>query len=143
MADIVHHLKINAPASQVFEGISTPTGLDAWWTKRSSGKPKEGAEYGLGFGPDCDWRATVSRCIPNVEFELSVTDAHEDWLGTRVGFVLQERGGSTEVRFYHLGWPEPGDHYQTSCFCWAMYLRLLRRYIETGEVVPYEKRLDA
>jgi hypothetical protein len=33
-------------------------------------------------------------------------------------------------------------HYRTSSFCWAMYLRLLKRYVEHGEVVPYEKRLD-
>jgi len=31
----------------------------------------------------------------------------------------------------------------TSCYCWAMYLRLLARHVERGEVVPYEARLDA
>ena len=34
-------------------------------------------------------------------------------------------------------------HYRTSAFCWAMYLRLLKKYVETGEVVPYERRLEA
>jgi len=30
-----------------------------------------------------------------------------------------------------------------SCYCWAMYLRIMRRYLEHGESVPYERRLDA
>jgi hypothetical protein len=29
-----------------------------------------------------------------------------------------------------------------SCFCWAMYLRILRRHLEYGEEVEYERRLD-
>src|SRR5262249_26073532 len=119
--------------------ISTPTGLDTWWTSRASGEPKEGAEYELWFGPDFDWRAVVSRCVPQTEFELELTDVHQDWLRTRVGFVLEEKDGATYVRFHHTGWPEANDHYQGSCYCWAMYLRLLKRYVERGEVVPYEK----
>jgi hypothetical protein len=34
------------------------------------------------------------------------------------------------------------DHFRISCYCWPMYLRLLRRHIEHGEVVPYADRLD-
>ncbi len=143
MADIVHHFPIKASAGQVFQAISTPTGLDTWWTNRSSGEPKPGAQYELWFGPDYDWRAVVSRCIPETEFELQLTNAHGDWRGTRVGFLLEEKDGATNVRLHHTGWPEANDHYQTSCYCWAMYLRLLKRYVETGEVVPYDNRLDA
>jgi Activator of Hsp90 ATPase homolog 1-like protein len=29
-----------------------------------------------------------------------------------------------------------------SSYCWAMYLRILKRYVEFGEEVPYEKRLQ-
>ena len=48
----------------------------------------------------------------------------------------------TQVRFRHVGWPSTNDHYRISCYCWAAYLRILRRYLEHGERVPYEKRLD-
>jgi uncharacterized protein YndB with AHSA1/START domain len=143
MADVLHHLPIKATPRQVFEAVATPDGLDAWWTKSSSGRPEEGAEYDLGFGPDYDWRARVTRCIPDKEFEFELTSAEDDWLGTRVGFVLDGTGDVTQVRFHHSGWPEANEHYHVSCYCWAMYLRLLRRYVEHGEVVPYEDRLDA
>lgn len=143
MADIFHDFPVNASLQRVFEAVSTPAGLDKWWTKRSSGEPREGAEYELWFGPEYDWRAVVSRRVPHTEFELKVTRSDQDWLGTRVGFILNERDGVTQVQFHHSGWPSANDHYRVSCFCWAMYLRLLKRYIEGGEVVPYEERLDA
>ncbi len=66
MPDIYSDFPIKVPAADVFRVVSTPAGLDQWWTKRSAGTPKMGAEY----------------------------------------------------------------------------LRILRRYLEHGETVPYEQRLD-
>lgn len=143
MPDIFHHFPIRASARQVFRAVSTPADLDAWWTKRCSGEPAPGSRYELWFGPQFDWRAVVSLCVPDAEFELQITSADQDWLGTRVGFALTEKDGATQVRFHHTGWPRDNDHYRVSNFCWAMYLRLLKRYVETGEAVPYDERLDA
>ena len=142
MPNIFHQFPISASSQKVFQAVSTPVGLDAWWTRDSAGRPEEGAEYQLGFGPQYDWRAVVSRCMPNREFELKLVQAEKDWLGTRVGFVLSEDGAVTNVSFHHLGWPESNEHYRISCYCWAMYLRLLKRYVELGEMVRYEDRLD-
>jgi uncharacterized protein YndB with AHSA1/START domain len=142
MADILNDFPIRTSRHDVFRAVSTPEGLDTWWTKRSSGEPKEGAEYELWFGPEYDWRARVTRCVPDREFELEMVRADEDWSGTRVGFRLEPRNGSTWVQFYHVGWPAANEHHRISCHCWAMYLRVLRRALEHGESVPYEDRLD-
>ena len=143
MPDIFHDFLVKAPATKVFEAASTPLGMAQWWTKRSAGEAKEGAEYELWFGPQYDWRAKVTRCIPGSAFELEITRADQDWMGTRVGFRLEEKNGNTSTHFYHTGWPKENDQWRISCYCWAMYLRILRRYVEHGEFVPYEKRLDA
>lgn len=142
MADIFNDFPIKASAGQVFQALSSPTGLDNWWTLTSSGRPQEGTDYELGFGSGYDWRAVVSRCLPDREFELELVSADEDWTGTRIGFALDEADGITHVRFHHTGWPQSNEHYRVSCYCWSMYLRLLRRYVELGEVVPYTDRLD-
>ncbi len=142
MADIFHDLPIKAPLERVFRAVSTPQGLDTWWTKRSKGKPQEGAEYELWFGPEYDWRARVSRCAPNSDFELEMVRADNDWVGTRVGVHLEQRGDLTWVQFHHTGWPSLNEHFRISSCCWAMYLRILRRSLEHGESVPYEARLD-
>jgi hypothetical protein len=73
-----------------------------------------------------------------------MVNAHPDWVGTRVGCELTPDGkDGTRVIFRHTGWPEQNEHWRVSCFCWAMYLRILRRNAEHGEIVEYEKRLDA
>ena len=142
MADIFHDFPIKAPLDRVFEAVSTPQGLDRWWTKRSEGKPAEGSEYELCFGPQYDWRAKVTRYTPNSEFELEILRADNNWNGTRVGFRLEVRGDATWIRFHHRGWRSENEHYRISCNCWALYLRILRRFLEHGESVPYESRLD-
>lgn len=141
-ADILHDFPIAAPVTRVFDSVSTPAGLDRWWTKTASGTPREGALYDLGFGPGFDWRATVSKCVTEREFELTFTRADTDWRGTRVGFQVDPWEGFTRVRFRHTGWPAANEHYRISCYCWAMYLRVLKRHLEHGEKVPYEKRLE-
>ncbi len=98
MADIFQQFPIKAPAEAVFQAISTPAGLDTWWTKRSSGQPVEGATYELGFGPGYDWRAVVSRCAPKSVFEVEMTSAVDEWRGTRVGLLLDAGPGVSCLR---------------------------------------------
>jgi hypothetical protein len=43
---------------------------------------------------------------------------------------------------HHTGWPDAGEHYRTSSHCRALYLRILRRFVEHGETVPYADRLN-
>jgi uncharacterized protein YndB with AHSA1/START domain len=143
MADILQDFPINADLARVFQAVTTPQGLDSWWTKRSGGTPVEGAEYELRFGPQYDWRGRVTRIVPDREFELQITVADTDWLDTRVGFRLEAKGEGTWLRFYHSGWRDQNEHYRVSVHCWALYLRILRRFLEHGERVSYEERLNA
>ena len=50
--------------------------------------------------------------VPDREFELELTVATPDWMHTRVGFRLEDRGGTTWVRFSHRGWPAADEHYR-------------------------------
>jgi uncharacterized protein YndB with AHSA1/START domain len=142
VADILHDFPVSAPIDRVFAAVSTPAGLDQWWTQRSLGSPRLGAEYELGFGPGYDWRGRLTRCTAPEAIEYELTRADSDWTGTRVGFALSPAGSGTQVRFHHTGWPQTNEHYRTSSYCWAMYLRVLKRSLEFGESVPYDQRLE-
>lgn len=140
MADIHHDLWIKANEHVVFDRLCRSPGLDQWWTLSSDGHPEQGAEYRLFFGEDYDWRAVVSQCrIPHL-FEWTMTRADDDWKNTRVHFELSKDKQYTRLRFSHLGWPEVNDHFRRSSYCWAMYLRALKRYIEDGEITSYATR---
>ena len=79
----------------------------------------------------------MTSMVPGREFELLMTKAHNDWKGSRVRVKLSEtKPGVTRVHFYHRGWPEANEHWRFSNTCWALYLRVLRRNAEFGEVVP-------
>ncbi len=142
MADILHDFPIAAPATTVFAAISSPAGLAAWWTLGTSGEARVGADYELFFGEEYDWRATVTRCATDRAFALGMTHASDDWLGTTVSFVLEPRGNVTWLHFAHTGWRDASDHFRSTSYCWAMYLRVMKRWIERGEMVAYERRLD-
>lgn len=142
MPDIYHSFPVNASRENVFNGISTPAGLDQWWTKHATGKVESGAEYELYFSPQYIWKALVCKLAEGAEFELLITEADRDWTGTTVGFKLEVKDGLTWLHFYHLGWQDANEHFRISCYCWAMYLRILKRYLEYGEQVPYELRLE-
>lgn len=142
MADIYHDFQVHAPPEDVFRGITSPEGVSAWWSQNTVGSPEEGQIYELDFGPGYQWKAKVVFSVAPSEFEWELFDASDDWLGTTVGFRLEKKGESTHVRFHHKGWAHENDHYRTSCYCWAMYLRILKRYVEHGETVPYAERLN-
>jgi len=143
MAEIIHEFTVKAPPQSVFDMFAAPAGLDKWWTRESSGEPKLGAPYRLFFGRDYEWKGKVTECAPGLAFELQITDAHEDWVGTKVGCKLTKEGqGATRVLFHHTGWPSANEHWRISNFCWAMYLRILRRSLEFGDIVSYEQRLS-
>jgi uncharacterized protein YndB with AHSA1/START domain len=141
---LFHNFLVKARPERIFEAVSTPAGLDAWWTKTSQGSAAAGAEYLLNFGPGYDWKAVVTRCAPPHEFELQLTSANgnEVWQGTRVGFVIQPGEKHTGVHFHHAAWPDDVENFRVSNYCWAMYLRIMKRHVEHGEFVPFENRLD-
>lgn len=140
MPNICMNVTIRGSASSVFEAISSARGLDAWWTLEAAGEPLPGASYRLYFGPGYDWLAEVTGCTPDRSVEWTLTRADTDWTGTRVSFRLEDVNGSVLVRFCHSGWANCNDHFLRSTYCWAMYLRLLKRYVERGETVPYSER---
>jgi uncharacterized protein YndB with AHSA1/START domain len=142
MPDITHRLPANAPAGRVFAMFASPEGLNEWWTCDSAGTPEVGETYRFAFGPEYDWRGLVVACDHGHRIEWEMIEADADWTGTRVGVRLTADGSRTVVDFHHSGWRHTNEHYRTSCCCWAMYLRVLRRFLEHGERVHYADRLD-
>ncbi len=142
MTDILHQFPIDASLERVFDGFSSPADLDQWWTLRSTGAPEVGTSYHLDFGPGYQWQALVIQADRPHQLTLEFTDADPDWLGTTLHVSLKPEVGGTQVRFAHRGWRDQNAHYRTSAYCWAMYLRILKRFLEHGEVVAYDRRLE-
>ncbi len=144
MPDILHRFQVNAPPSRVFAMFAEPRLLSEWWTRGAEGVPDTGETYQLDFGPGYRWQGLLAACEPDRWIEWEIVEADADWTGTRVGARFTARDGDrTVVDFYNSGWRHANDHFRTSSCCWANYLRVLRRFVEHGERVPYDERDEA
>lgn len=63
---IFHDLTIQVSPDKVFDAITSPEGLNKWWTQKAEGQPKVGTIYQFYFAPEYDWRAKLIRCQANV-----------------------------------------------------------------------------
>ena len=79
-----------------------------------------------------DWPIDVP--IDRVFESVSTSAGLDAW------WTETSKGVPREGHEYELGFGP--EFYRVSCNCWAMYLRILRRYLEHGEIVPYDVRLD-
>lgn len=141
MADICHALIIDASLDNAFATAATPTGMEAWWTATSRGNPAEGATYELVFKRGYDWRGIVTQFAAPHRFELKITEADEDWIGSLISIELARRDDRTHIRFRHqTNWNTDSEQYAVSNYCWAQYLRAMKHSLERGERIPYEKR---
>lgn len=140
MYTIIHNFTIQSNAEKVFEAISTPEGLNNWWTLKCSGKPALNEEYNLNFTDEYDWYAKISKFEENKLIEFSMIKAMDDWMSTRFGFELTGEGNQTNVHFYHTNWREQNKEYGVTSYCWANLLRQMKDYIEKGIITEFSKR---
>ncbi|HSD13948.1 MAG TPA: SRPBCC domain-containing protein [Flavobacterium sp.] len=141
MQTIYHDFVIDVPREMVFKAISTPEGLNNWWTFRCKGTPGLNEKYNLYFAEEYDWFATVSKFEENEVIEFSMTDAMDEWLPTQFGFILKkENTDHTYIQFYHKNWKEVSQEFRIASYCWANLLRQLKQYLEKGIITPFEER---
>jgi uncharacterized protein YndB with AHSA1/START domain len=141
VVDIVHRIGIKAPATKVYEALSTASGVAGWWTVDTTGTASVGGtlqsrflhEDGKELG-HMDYE--VTRLEPNREVRWRFIDGPPEWIGTEATFHLTEDGGMTILVFGHGQWKEPVEFMAHCSMKWAMFLMSLRVLVETGKGKP-------
>ena len=146
MVDIVHRVGIKAPASKVYDALSSIDGLAGWWTQATSGDAKVGGTLGFRFrtengdeigGFDMD----VIELRPDEQVRWRVKDGPQEWIGTDIEFTLSRQDDYTIVRFGHRKWREEGEFMGHCSTKWATFLLSLRDLVETGRGRPAPRDL--
>jgi len=138
MADIMHYVVINTPPGKVYEAITTQEGLSNWWTRETTAKPELGFINIFKFGTMFRNDLKITRLIPDKYVEWLCLNAHEEWIGTRLSFDLEEKEGTTALRFKQAGWKEQTDFYGNCNYRWGHYMTSLKNLCETGKGTPFE-----
>lgn len=141
MVDIVHRIGIKAPATSVYEVVSTASGVAGWWTADTTGTASVGgtlqsrflSEDGRELG-HMDYEMTWLE--PDREVRWRFTDGPPEWIGTEATFQLTEDGGMTILVFGHRRWKEPVEFMAHCSMKWAVFLMSLRELVETGKGKP-------
>lgn len=137
---IYHNLIVHAEKDLLFRAIADPDELEKWWPLKCSGHQAVGAQYNFYFGPEYDWLGEVVTYNKGAAFYIKMLKADPDWNPTIFGFDLTEQGNGIKLQFSHTGWPHRNDHFKTASFCWALLLKGLKDYVETGKIIPFNAR---
>jgi uncharacterized protein YndB with AHSA1/START domain len=137
MTEINHRVGIKATAQQVYQALTSDTGLSCWWTEDTSGAGVAGSIIQFRFdggGPDF----AVIELIPDelVRWQHSGC-VPEAWMGTEIRFQIQPEDEQTFVRFTHANWQQTSDFMAHCSTKWAVFLLSLKQYLETGRGQPF------
>ena len=137
---IYHDVIIKADRTKIFKAFTDPKELVHWWPLECSGIPAKGETYNFYFSDDYDWYGEVATIKQNEALVIQMVKCEENWLPTQFGFELMERDKDVVLQFFHRGWLEMNHEYRKTSYCWALLLHGLKRYVENGEILPFQER---
>jgi uncharacterized protein YndB with AHSA1/START domain len=135
MSAIKHNLVIKATPEKVFEAVTTQEGIENWWCKNTIAKPELGFVNIFIFGKFRN-EMKVSELIANSKVQWNCIDSIEEWRGTHVSFDMEEKNGNTLLRFTHGGWKTITDTFAYCSYDWALFMKSLKSFCETGTGSP-------
>ena len=135
MADIKHNVVIKATPEKVYQAVTTQEGIEAWWCKNTTAKPEEGFVNIFIFGQYRN-EMKVTDLVPSKRAAWECINSIEEWIGTTISFDLEEKNGNTLLRFTHGSWRAATDMFAACSYDWAIFLKSLKSYCETGTGQP-------
>lgn len=139
MADILHRISIDAAPERVHELITSPDGIERWWTGHTVGGEGGGGrklEFFFG-GSDPAAVAEVTEDGPD-RIVWHFIDGPPDWLDTDVTFTVRPtEEGNTTLLFSHARWRDPNEFMANCSSEWAAYLIGLKAGLEGGSFTPF------
>lgn len=140
MYHIEQNQYIKAPASAVYQALTTQEGLAATWTQNLVVKPETGFINEFDFNDNYATKMKVVELQEDKRVYWDCIDSDPEWIGTSVSFDLAEQNSVTTVELRHLNWKEVTEFYRACNYNWGMFLYSLKSYVEEGEGLPYQKR---
>ena len=142
-------LLINAPAADVYKALTTPEGLQSWWTKTCEIGTQVGAESTFHFGKTFKVMR-IEALNPDVKVAWQCIDSHihapglltrtNEWIGTSIAFNLEPQfASSTLLKFDHFGLVPEVECFEVCSSGWDQFLGSLKEYAETGKGRPFSE----
>jgi uncharacterized protein YndB with AHSA1/START domain len=137
-------LRVHASADALFDAVTTPAGLSAWWTD-ADGSGDAGGELRFTMTAPEPLRVHVDEAMRPSSVRWTVVECtfERDWEGTQPTFLITPLSdGSTELTFRHVGLTDELECVDMCTQGWNHYLSSLRRLVETGQGQPRGSEAD-
>ena len=131
-------IRMEASPGELFDALTTLSGLAAWWTP-ATGSGDAGGQLQFFFDPPEPCVMHVDQATRPSSVQWTVTDCGflPDWVGTRPTFTIAPvDGDACELHFRHLGLTAQLDCIDECTRGWDHFLVSLRDYVETGRGSP-------
>ena len=133
--DIRINVGIKAIPEKVYKAVTTQEGLEGWWCKQTTAKPELGFVNVFTFGKFRN-EMKITTLTPNQKVEWKCIGSIDEWIGTEISFNLEEKDGMTILRFAQAGWRAVTDTFAGCTYDWALFLKSLKSFCETGSGSP-------
>jgi len=127
--EILNYIK--APASTVYEALTTEKGLGEVWTNKLNVKPEVGFVNEFDFNEETLTKMKILELNKNESILWECVESDPEWVGTKVSFRLEEKNGVTTLFLKHSGWRELTEYYRWCNYNWSMFLKRLKEYCES------------
>jgi uncharacterized protein YndB with AHSA1/START domain len=139
-------IQIKAPAAAVFEAITTPEALAAWWSP-VTGSGLTGGDLRFPMvadQPPLLIHVDEATCPTTVRWTVLECTFMEDWVGTQPTFTITPMDEATcELTFAHLGLTDELDCKDMCSRSWDHFVRTsLRELAEGGPGAPNRSPRD-
>jgi uncharacterized protein YndB with AHSA1/START domain len=140
MANIEHLQTVHAPASKVYETLTTAEGLSEIWTNELIINNQIGFINEFRFGSNDITKMRIEELITNKKIVWQCIDSDAEWIGTIISFDIEEKNGKSFITLRQMNWREVTPFFRSCNYNWAIFLYSLKSYCEEGDGLPYHKR---
>jgi uncharacterized protein YndB with AHSA1/START domain len=158
MVDIRHTLVIEAAPHRIFSALTTADGLSAWWTPNTQATAEVGSIAKFPFEGNYVKHMEIVELMQDELVKWLCLEGDKEWIGTSLTFKLVQRGepaliaahpevkgqlaqGTSVVKtvllFEHKGWKAYSASFAECSYTWAIFLRSLKLFCETGKGTPW------
>jgi len=136
VADILHLLKVKAPADRVYRALVEKEGLSGWWMPGVVAQPRVGSIVEIQFAGGAVVKLKIDRLEPGKNVTWSAAEGVPDWDNTLITWDLTPVDGGTDVLFSHRRFVSTDGMYARFNISWAWHIISLKDYVETGKGDP-------
>jgi len=158
MPGIHQALLIGTPVEKVYNAITTPEGLSAWWTPdtKTTAALRSVARFPFGLNYFKEMEITALKPFELVKWKC--VKGAEEWIDTNITFSImpfdkkslktshpemqgqieqQKNDEGTFLIFQHDDWKEYTLMFAECSYTWGQFLRSLKLFCETGKGNPW------